>query len=87
MEYTDQNIDQMLRLNGEVRDREKVMRGLKKMNTSVLPGYQMYHNYFRPHEGIGNATPAEKCGVKIEGENKRVTLIENASKLHKNANQ
>ena len=31
MEYTDQNIDYMLRLNGEVRDREKVMRGLKKM--------------------------------------------------------
>ena len=77
----------MLRLNGEVRDREKVMRGLKKMNTSVLPGYQMYHNYFRPHEGIGNATPAEKCGVKIEGDNKWVTLIENASKLRENVNQ
>jgi putative transposase len=70
----------MLRLNGEVRDREKVMRGLKKMNTSVLPGYQMYHNYFRPHEGIGNITPAEKCGIKIEGENKWVTLIQNAKK-------
>ena len=87
MEYTDQNIDYMLRLNGEVRDREKVMRGLKKMNTSVLPGYQMYHNYFRPHEGIENATPAEKCGVKIEGDNKWVTLIENASKLRENVNQ
>jgi len=37
--------------------------------------------------GIANMPPAEKCGVKIEGENKWVTLIENASKLHKNANQ
>jgi putative transposase len=70
----------MERLNGEVRDREKVMRGLKIANISVLPGYQLYHNFLRPHEGIGNITPAEKCGIKIEGENKWVTLIENASK-------
>jgi hypothetical protein len=70
----------MERLNGEVRDREKVMRGLKIANTSVLPGYQLYHNFLRPHAGLGNITPAEKCGIKIEGENKWVTLIENASK-------
>jgi hypothetical protein len=70
----------MERLNGEVRDRKKVMRDLKKVNTSVLTGYQMYHNYFRPHEGIGNVIPAERCGIKIEGENKWVTVIENAKK-------
>jgi len=57
------------------------MRGLKIVDTSVLPGYQLYHNYMRPHEGIGDKTPAEKCGVKIEGENKWITMIENASKL------
>ena len=73
----------MERLNGEVRDREKVMRGLKKIDTTALPGYQIYHNFVRPHEGIGNLTPAEKCGIKIEGENKWVTLIENASKSSK----
>lgn len=56
------------------------MRGLKIINTSVLPGYQLYHNYLRPHEGIGDKTPAEKCGIKIEGQNKWITLIENASK-------
>jgi hypothetical protein len=67
----------MERLNGEVRDREKVMHGLK-VDTSVLPGYQIYHSYFRPHEGIGNVMLAEKCGIKIEGENKWVTLIQDA---------
>jgi putative transposase len=67
-------------MNGEVRDREKVMRGLKIANISVLLGYQLYHNFVRPHMGIGNITPAEKCGIKIEGKNKWVTLIENASK-------
>jgi len=73
----------MERLNGEVRDREKVMRGLKIVNTSVLPGYQLYHNFLRPHEGIGDQTPAEKCGVRIEGENKWMTLIQNALRKDK----
>lgn len=73
----------MERLNGEVRDCEKVMRGLKKVDTAVLTGYQLYHDFMRPHEGIGNKTPAEKCGVKIEGENKWVTIIQNAKREQK----
>jgi transposase-like protein len=80
----DHNNNKMERMNGEVRDREKVMRGLKKVDTSVLPGYQIYHNYFRPHEGIGNVTPAEKCGIRIEGDNKWVTVIQNAKRDKKN---
>jgi hypothetical protein len=70
----------MERLNGEMKDREKVMRGLKIQKPSVLPGYQMYHNYFRPHMALKGSTPAEKCGIVIEGENKWKTVIENASK-------
>ncbi|MGB6532350.1 MAG: DDE-type integrase/transposase/recombinase [Candidatus Nitrosopolaris sp.] len=73
----DHNNNKMKRMNGEVRDREKVMRGLKRKDTTVLTGYQLYHNYFRPHEAL--KTPAEKCGIIIEGENKWQTVIENAS--------
>ena len=40
----------MERLNGEIRDREKVMRGLKKTDTPILKGYQIYHNFIREHE-------------------------------------
>jgi hypothetical protein len=40
------------RLNGEIRDREKTMLGLKKTNTSILKGYQIYHNYVREHEEL-----------------------------------
>ena len=76
----DHNNNKMERLNGEVRDREKTMRGLKKNDTPVLAGYQIYHNYFRPHEALKGKTPAEKCGIVIEGENKWKTVIENASK-------
>jgi transposase-like protein len=79
----DHNNNKMERLNGEVRDREKVMRGLKIVNTTVLPGYQLYHNFLRPHEGIGDKTPAEKCGVRIEGDNKWITIIQNARKVER----
>jgi hypothetical protein len=55
------------------------MRGLKNVDTPISKGYQIYHNYMRSHEGLKNKTPAEVCGIKIEGENKWITLIQNAS--------
>ena len=68
----------MERFNGEVRDREKVMRGLKKKGMPILRGYQIFHNCIREHEGLNSKTPAEKCGIKVEGKNKWITLIQNA---------
>jgi hypothetical protein len=75
----DHNNNKMERLNGEVRDREKVMRRLKITTTPILPGCQLSHNYIRPHMALKGMTPAGKCGIKIEGDNKWQTLIENAS--------
>jgi hypothetical protein len=68
------------RLNGKLRNREKVMRGLKITTTSILPGYQLFHNYIRPHMALNGKTPAEMCGIEIQGQDKWRTLIENASK-------
>ena len=34
----------------------------------------------RPHESLDGETPAERCSIKIEGENKWLTIIQNASK-------
>jgi hypothetical protein len=56
------------------------MRGLKKSRTPILQGYQLFHNYIRPHEALDGKTPSEACGITIEGENKWKTLIQNASK-------
>lgn len=72
--------NKMERMNGEVRDREKVMRGLKRMDTPILKGMQIYHNFVRPHEGLNGDTPAERAGIRVEGENKWKTIIQNASK-------
>jgi transposase-like protein len=75
----DHNNNKMERMNGEIRDREKTMRGLKKKRTPILQGYQLYHNFIREHDALGK-TPAEACGIKVEGQNKWKTLIQNASK-------
>ena len=53
-------------MNGEIRDREKTMRGLKTKDTSILQGYPLYHNYIRPHMAIDGKTPIEACGITIE---------------------
>ncbi|MDD2665388.1 MAG: hypothetical protein PHD13_01210 [Methanocellales archaeon] len=69
----------MERLNGEVRQREKVMHGLKKKDTVILSGYQIFHNYIRGHQGLNGKTPAEACGIDVVGDNKWITLIQNAT--------
>ena len=79
----DMNNNTMERANGEVRDREKVMRGLKATDTPILPGYQIFHNYMRPHQSLKGKTPAEACGIEVVGENKWITLIQNASQKAK----
>jgi transposase-like protein len=74
------NNNKMERFNGEVRDREKTMRGLKTKETPILTGYQIFHNYIRPHEALEGRTPSEACGITIQGKNKWLTPIQNASK-------
>jgi transposase-like protein len=70
--------NKMERMNGEIRDREKVTRGLKRKDTPILMGIQLYHNAIKPHQGLKGKTPLEACGIKVEGENKWITLIQNA---------
>lgn len=70
-------------MNGEVRDREKVMRGLKRKDTPILKGYQIFHNYIRGHEALKGKTPAQACGIEIEGSNKWLMIIQNASHVQK----
>jgi len=72
--------NKMERFNGQIRDRERVMRTLEKTDTPILDGMRIYHNYIRPHKGLHYKTPAEKAGIKVKGKNKWLTLIQNASK-------
>jgi putative transposase len=71
--------NKMERLNGEIRDREQNFRGLKTADSPILKGYQLFHNYVRPHQGLGGRTPSKMAGIKVEGQNKWLTIIQNAS--------
>lgn len=54
------------------------MRGSKKVDIPILKCYQIYHNYIGPRESLDSDTTAKICGIKIEGQNKWITLIQNA---------
>ncbi|MGI0081548.1 MAG: IS6 family transposase, partial [Nitrososphaerales archaeon] len=70
------------RLNGEFRDREKVIRGVKKADSPIFQGTRIYHNFIKPHMALKDEmTPAEAAGIKVQGENRWITLIQNASQL------
>jgi len=55
------------------------LESLEKPDTPILTGMQIYHNYVRPHEALRGKTPAEVAGIKIEGDNKWLAMIQNAS--------
>ncbi|MBI2859992.1 MAG: DDE-type integrase/transposase/recombinase, partial [Chloroflexi bacterium] len=53
------------RLHGTIKERTKVMRGLRNAETAerFLNGWAVYYNYMKPHESLDSKTPAEsaKC--------------------------
>ena len=65
------NTNLIERFHGSLKARTKIMRGLKKRETAtlIMNGWLVHYNFFRPHEGIGNITPAEKAGIKFPYKN------------------
>ena len=70
----------MKRMNGEIRDRQRLMRALEKSETPILSGMQIFENYVRPHQALNGKTLAEVAGIKVNGENRWLTIIQNASR-------
>ena len=68
------------RLNGTVRDREKVMRGMNTKGSAqkIIEAMRIHYNFCREHSKLGK-TPAEASRINIEGKNKLLTLIQNAN--------
>jgi putative transposase len=60
------NTNLIERFHGTLKDRTKIMRGLKDIKTAKLftDGWLLYYNYLRPHESLGGKTPAQIAGVK-----------------------
>ena len=60
------NTNLIERLHGTIKERTKVMRGLRTAETAkrFLDGWMMYYDYMKPHEALDSRTPSEaaKCG-------------------------
>ena len=55
------------RLQGTVRERDKVMRGFKKEESAqkILDGFRAYYNFIRPHQALQGKTPAEIANISL----------------------
>ncbi|MFC1985641.1 transposase [Chloroflexota bacterium] len=60
------NTQKIERFHGTLKQRTKVMRGLKNIETAIefTNGWLVHYNYLRPHEALKDKTPAEVAGVK-----------------------
>jgi hypothetical protein len=64
---------------GSVKFDVKGNKGDREVGMSNCKSMPVYHNYIKPHEGLNRKTPAEACGIVVNGEHKWMTLIQNAA--------
>ena len=58
---------------------------LEKLDTPILAGMRIYHNFVKPHMALEGKTPADIAGISVHGEKKWLTLIQNTSVKNKPA--
>jgi len=68
------------RMHGTVKDRTRVMRGLKSFEStkSILEAFTIHYNYVRPHQSLNGKTPAQ--AARTEAPCTWKGLIEEATK-------
>jgi putative transposase len=61
------NTNVIERFQGTVKERTKVMRGLKTMDSAkiISEGFVIHYNFLRPHMTLGGKTPATVAGLKM----------------------
>jgi transposase-like protein len=60
------NTNLIERFHGTLKDRTKVMRGLKNIESAIefTDGWLVHYNFLRPHSALDDKTPAEEAGLK-----------------------
>jgi len=65
------NTQKIERFHETLKQRTKVMRGLKNIETAhdFINGWLVHYNYLRPHSALNDKTPAEVAGIDFPHEN------------------
>ncbi len=61
------NNNRIERLNGTLRERVKVQRGWKSMETPLAEGQRPHYNFVKPHMSLEGMTPAQRAGIQTKG--------------------
>jgi putative transposase len=78
------NNNRMERYHGTFKERSKVMRAIKKTDSSFIEGQRIYYDYLRPHTALEGKTPAQAAGIELDlTGNKWESLIKKAAAPHK----
>ncbi len=72
------NNNRIERLNGTLRERVKVQRGWKSMETPIAEGARIHYNFVKPHQALEGMTPAQRAGIDETSRNKWLSLLESA---------
>jgi len=61
------NTNLIERFHGTLKERTKVMRGLKSIATAeiISEGFVLHYNFLRPHMTLKGTTPAIKAGIEV----------------------
>ena len=74
------NNNRMERYHSTFKERSKVMRAIKKPDSSFIEGQRIYYIFIREHQALNAQTPAQKAGIGLElGSNKWESLIKRAA--------
>ena len=63
----ERNNNMIERYHGTVRERDKIMRALDKIETAkeMMEYWRIYYNYIRPHSALNGFTPAQMARIGI----------------------
>ena len=66
-----ESTSQIERFHGTIKERTKVMRAFRDMDTLIqfMDGYLVYYNYFKPNDALNGKTPAEAAKVSYQPRN------------------
>ena len=77
----DMNNNQIESFNwNTLRARQEPTRRIKREDSTILTGMRIHHNFVRPHQGMSWDTLAHRARIRISGDNKWKTIIQNTCK-------